>query len=96
MEVKMPEIKVEKNTLKVDKSSMLGKLLSGCQGKIIVKSPYLKGGHCEITKIRDINDPVEEVKPVEETPVKVEKPAVKVEKPKTETKAKKASEKKSK
>jgi hypothetical protein len=47
----MAEIKIEKNKLTVDGDSLVGKLLAGCKGKIIVKSPYIKGGKREITSV---------------------------------------------
>lgn len=45
------EIKVEKDTIKVDTNTLVGKLIAGCKGTVTIKSPYIKGGKRVIKKV---------------------------------------------
>lgn len=47
-------VEIKGNTATIDgEDTFLGKLMAGCEGKIIIKSPYIKGGQREITAVKD-------------------------------------------
>jgi len=52
----MAKIEIKNDTAIIDDGdTFLGKLMAGCEGKIIIRSPYIKGGQREIKSVKDKN-----------------------------------------
>ena len=50
-------MKIENNTAIIEDgdNNFVSKLIAGCEGKITIKSPFIKGGKREITQVKDKN-----------------------------------------
>ncbi len=48
-------MKIEKDTIILDEKddNFLSKFIAGTQGKITVKSPFVKGGRIEVKEVKD-------------------------------------------
>jgi len=47
------KLKIEKDELTLEDDSFLNQLIDGCQGDIIIKTPFAKGGKLKIKKVKD-------------------------------------------
>lgn len=52
----MSKITIDKDAAIIDDADdFISKLITGCQGTITIKSPFISGGKREITKVKDKN-----------------------------------------
>jgi hypothetical protein len=50
------KLEIKGDTAIIDENdSFLGKLIAGCEGKVVIRSPYIKGGQREIKSVKDKN-----------------------------------------
>ncbi|MDD5510902.1 MAG: hypothetical protein PHI12_08830 [Dehalococcoidales bacterium] len=48
------KLEIKGDTAIIDgEDNFLGKLIAGCEGKVLIKSPYIKGGQREIKSVKD-------------------------------------------